>query len=100
MRYITRQIEVDAWRIEEVSGGQQAPGNPAALLLEDGRVVEVASDMTARMWPAPGDYLVQAPQPNVVYLSLNPKAVFESRYMTIQQGPTTEDDAPVPAHQG
>jgi hypothetical protein len=63
------------------AGSESAPGFLADLTLEDGTQYLASGAMTARYWPKPGDYLVQADNPDgTPYHYLNPKAVFEEKY--------------------
>ena len=83
MKFQTKQYEVEAWPIEvvEAMGNGAEPGQSALLDLLGSEPVYVDGTMTARYWPKPGDYLVEAPQPDgSIYTYINPKEVFESKY--------------------
>ncbi len=95
MKYIANPVEVDAFRIRNVSeipkptidelekiiNEGHDPMEGLILLLddgsEDGRVVNATPDMISRMTPVVGDYwVVQADG----YIYLNPKDVFLRKY--------------------
>lgn len=84
--HIANPVRVRATRIEEVTDitdrtdgkGQSHPD--VMLLLEDGGDYRADSSMTSRYVPVAGDYLVEQEDG---YVYLNPKAVFERKYLSI-----------------
>lgn len=81
MKYIANPVEVEAKVIKTVRGLQDscAGGERCdfVCLLEDGTEFRPPYPMTARMTPAPGDYVVTQSDG---YVYLNPKDVFERKY--------------------
>jgi hypothetical protein len=89
MKYIAKPVEVEAHVIKDiVAVADITPGRRyvlglggrstgIALVLEDGRTVNVTPEMTARMEPKVGDYWVIQEDG---YIYLNPKDVFERKY--------------------
>lgn len=94
MLYQAKPVKVAAWKILVVhparfslEEGKYFPikkaGEPCGIITEDTSHssgtcwVDVTSEMTARYFPEPGDYLVKQEDG---YLYINPKAVFERKY--------------------
>ena len=88
MKYVANPVEVEAFKIVATNGYDRET-NPAGVQavqclwvdLENGKRLDQINsplvEMTARMWPKVGDYLViQADG----YQYLNPKDVFERKY--------------------
>lgn len=79
------------------AGSEAAPGFLADLKLEDGTQYLASGAMTARYWPKPGDYLVQADNPDgSQYYYLNPKDVFEDKYVASEVA-VADDPDPLPS---
>lgn len=74
MKYIANPVEVDAYRIVNVT---EVPGGGVKLDLDSTEVVFPKPEMIARMTPVPGDYWVIQEDG---YIYLNPKDVFERKY--------------------
>lgn len=74
MRYIANPVTVEAKRIVQ-AGLWDADG--IHLELEDGSTFVATSEMTSRMVPEPGDYVVWQDDG---YVYLNPAEVFERKY--------------------
>lgn len=80
MKYIANPVEVDAFKIVSAKPPVVLTADNVGYLmleLEGGGVSTASPEMTSRMTPHPGDYLViQADG----YQYLNPKDVFERKY--------------------
>lgn len=75
MKYTANPIEVDAFKILEVTPLEGSP--KLQLDCSEGRRFYATAEMTSRMTPTKGDYfVVQADN----YAYLNPKDVFERKY--------------------
>lgn len=79
MRYQAKPVIVDAFRIV----GMQYPLEGGTLLsLENGKLFTASKEMTARMTPAIGDFVVWQEDG---YAYLNRKAVFERKYAPLPE---------------
>lgn len=78
-RYIARPMLVDAFVIQGI--GEDPAGT--LLRLDSGDLVVAAPEMTARITPVVGDYLVRQEDG---YTYLNPKLVFERKYAKYPAG--------------
>jgi len=75
MKYIANPVEVEAWKIQNITRRGDGSLN---LLLEGASIPEVADlPMLARYIPKVGDYWVIQSDG---YVYLNPKEVFERKY--------------------
>jgi hypothetical protein len=77
MKYVANPVIVDAFKITEIHTTEKG----LIILLEDGNGRELDPSMTARYIPKIGDYLVRAEDG---YEYLNPKEVFERKYLPMQ----------------
>lgn len=75
MEYIAKPVRVEAFVIAHVGRVDSAGG--VEVCLENGRKEYADRGMTARYFPAEGDYLVIQEDG---YKYLNPKEVFERKY--------------------
>ena len=79
-KFIARPVEVDAYQIERVVSDQHP--NYMLVLLDNGQTYLAEEAMLSRIHPHSGDYLViQADG----YEYLNPKDVFERKYIPANQ---------------
>jgi hypothetical protein len=90
MKYRANPVIVDAWRITGVAPA--LPSGHTMLYLDDpdAGVVIASPEMTERMWPSVGDYVVKQEDG---YIYLNPRHVFERKYSPVpveQQRPHCE----------
>lgn len=76
MKYIANPVEVDAQVIIGVGTASSEDGS-LHLALGNGENFTAEKGMTARYFPAPGDYVVTQADG---YVYLNPKDVFERKY--------------------
>jgi hypothetical protein len=82
-RYVSNPIEVDAFQIKEVWINEvEAPGI-YHLVFDDGASFNTTPDMTSRMIPKEGDYVVKTHTPDE-YVYLNPAHVFEAKYTKVE----------------
>ena len=85
MKYIANPVEVTAYKILSVEGGQNEPGVGSSYSLivgdadgqSESQRVTATPEMTSRMTPSVGDYWVIQSDG---YIYLNPKEVFERKY--------------------
>ena len=75
MKYIANPVEVEAHKI--VGVGENLEDGSVHCALENGENFTATKEMTARMQPVPGDYVVTQADG---YVYLNPKEVFERKY--------------------
>ena len=92
-KYIANPVEVDAfvivdtnaWRSDRDRADSTQTVQTLWIKLEDGRMLDRSKlplgEMTARMWPKVGDYLVIQSDG---YQYLNPKEVFERKYRRVE----------------
>ncbi len=79
MRYVANPVEVEAHKIVKVDLAHPRPDGSIPLELENGLTVFATPEMCSRMTPVVGDYWVIQVADGYIYL--NPKAVFERKYM-------------------
>lgn len=80
-KFQANPVIVDALKIIKCD---RSPLNKGAyvLTLENGELFSATPDMTSRMEPVPGDYVVVQSDG---YVYLNPKAVFERKYSVVKE---------------
>ena len=78
MQYKANPVVVDAYVINET--GMRLGDKNIYLQCEDGKQRIATPEMTARMFPKPGDYWVIQEDG---YAYLNPKEVFERKYSVV-----------------
>ena len=85
MKYIARPVMVQAFKIVSVGPVLEGePPLPLAITTDDGQNRVATPGMLARFIPQPGDYWVIQSDG---YEYLNPKAVFERKYMLATNSP-------------
>lgn len=87
MKYRANPVIVKALAIKKVV--ESPTQGYFGLELEDGALIEATPEMTARMRPVAGDYAVWQEDG---YFYLNPKQVFEKKYVPVIHVSSTSDD--------